>query len=66
MTDFEKVIEHSIEAFYAGGPGDPYYQSVMTCSCGYSTGRKECWEYAGVYMDDHLTKVGGGSQTDGC
>jgi len=49
---------HGIEnAFYAGGPGKPYFQPVMECCCGFSTGRCFHWEDAGHRMDVHLREV---------
>lgn len=47
-------VEHSVEACYAGGPGEPYYQPVLSCTCGFSTGRCDDWETAGREMDYHL------------
>jgi len=42
------IIEHGIAvATYCGGPGEPYYQPVMGCICGWSTDRSENWEEAG-------------------
>ena len=53
----DEVI-HGVEACYAGGPGDPYYQPVLSCLCGFSTGRCESWEDAGIAMDDHREEIG--------
>lgn len=51
----DKEVLHGIsEAWYAGGPGHPYYQPVMDCLCGWSTGRQPSWETAGEYLDSHL------------
>jgi len=50
---------HGIEqAFYCGGPGEPYYQPVMECMCGFSTGRCASWQMAGRVFDLHLVLVG--------
>ncbi len=50
--------EHGISAAcYAGGPGEPYYQPVMECLCGFSTGRCDSWEDAGREFDDHLAEA---------
>ncbi len=51
------VLEHAIDACYSGGPGEPYYQPVLMCSCGFETGRCDNWEIAGSAMDDHLKGV---------
>lgn len=51
------MTDHSISAFYAGGPGGTYYQAVLECSCGFSSNRNSRWEYAGVEMDEHLKAV---------
>ncbi len=50
----EDLQEHGITAFYAGGPGYPYYQPVLECTCGFSSGRCDNWEEAGECMDSHL------------
>jgi hypothetical protein len=41
-------------AAYYGGPGEPYFQPVMECLCGWSTTRSENWETAGRAFDQHL------------
>ena len=46
--------EHGIHAFYAGGPGEPYYQPVLDCTCGFSSGRCDSWKEAGSLIDSHL------------
>lgn len=46
--------EHGVTAYYAGGPGEPYYQPVMDCLCGFSTGRCADWESAGRDFDRHF------------
>ncbi len=51
---FEIEQEHGITAFYAGGPGEPYYQPVLECSCGFSSYRCDSWEDAGSAIDAHL------------
>lgn len=48
---------HSIQAYYAGGPGDPYFRPVMACGCGWSTGRCETWAEAAVAYDEHLAEA---------
>lgn len=50
----EDVQEHGITAFYSGGPGEPYYQPVLECTCGFSSGRSESWQEAGIAIDEHL------------
>ena len=49
--------EHSVEAYYSGGHGDPYYQPVLSCSCGFSSGRQFNWQDAGAELDKHLMAV---------
>ena len=50
--------EHGVEsACYSGGPGEPYYQPVMYCLCGFSTERQPSWEDAGREFDEHLEDV---------
>ena len=45
---------HNIEgAFYSGGPGEPYFQPAMQCSCGWSV-RDETWTDVGAAYDAHL------------
>ena len=52
-------LAHGLEAVsYVGGPGEPYFQPVMECMCGYSTGRCMCWADAGRELDRHLVSVG--------
>ncbi len=53
----ESEVEHGVTAYYAGGPGEPYYQPVLDCLCGYSTGRSDGWSEAGAIMDLHLSRV---------
>ena len=53
--DYEQ--EHAIEAYYSGGPGEPYYQPVMSCSCGWSSRRQESWEETGRLMDEHIKEI---------
>jgi hypothetical protein len=51
---------HGIEnAFYSGGPGQPYFRPRMECMCGFVTERS-ClsWEEAGQQLDAHLGSVG--------
>jgi hypothetical protein len=54
----EEEPEHTIVAFYAGGPGEPYYQPVLECGCGFSTNRCESWEEAGQLYDMHRRLIG--------
>lgn len=49
--------DHEITCCYAGGPGYPYYQPQMDCSCGYSTGRCEDWAEAGLEIDKHIAEI---------
>lgn len=60
-VDHPEVPEevHSIDAYYAGGPGEPYFQPVLSCSCGFETDRSGSWEDAGYEMDIHLQKARG-------
>jgi len=56
-TPEEPESEHGIEAAcYAGGPGVPYYQPVMICTCGFTTDRCDNWEEAGMFFDHHLAE----------
>ena len=50
----DPVVEHGVQAFYSGGPGEPYYQPVMACECGWSSGRCDSWREAGELFDEHL------------
>lgn len=50
-------LEHNIEAYYSAGPGEPYYQPVIGCSCGFSSGRCKNWEEAGEAMDRHIREI---------
>lgn len=50
--------DHSVFALYAGGFGEPYFQPVLECSCGFSSGRSESWEEAGRAYDEHRQKIG--------
>lgn len=50
-------VEHGPTAFYAGGGGEPYYQPVIECLCGYSTGRCDDWALAGTLYDVHLKEA---------
>ena len=45
------------EALYYGGPGEPYFQPVMECTCGWSTERSMNWEEAGRSFDEHLEQI---------
>lgn len=46
---------HGVEgACYSGGPGVPYYQPVLMCTCGWTSGRCDNWEEAGGLFDEHL------------
>ena len=55
--DGDMTSEHGVDfAGYGGGSGEPYYQPVMQCLCGYSTGRQESWEDCGRMFDEHLTE----------
>ena len=47
-------VEHEVTAVYSGGPGEPYYQPEILCSCGFSTGRELTWAEAGAAYDEHL------------
>jgi hypothetical protein len=47
------VLEHAVEACYAGGHGQPYYQPFFFCSCGFRI-RKETWAEVGEALDRHL------------
>lgn len=53
----EKEVEHAVHAAYYGGPGEPYFQPVMSCDCGFETERCPNWEEAGRQMDAHLELV---------
>lgn len=54
----EKEVEHGIaSACYSGGPGEPYYQPMLSCPCGFTTGRCESWQEAGELLDEHLASV---------
>jgi hypothetical protein len=50
-------VECGVEAFYAGGPGEPYYQPVMRCLCGFTTGRCDSWSEAGESYDEHRREM---------
>lgn len=39
---------------YVEGPGEPYYQPVLVCLCGFQTVRCETWEGAGRQLDAHI------------
>lgn len=56
MAD-EPEVEHSVTALYSGGPGEPYFQPVIECSCGWGSGRCESWAEAGGLYDDHLAEA---------
>jgi hypothetical protein len=45
------------DAFYSGGPGNPYFKPVMECCCGFRTERCLSWEEAGRQLDAHLVSV---------
>jgi hypothetical protein len=51
------LTEHGPQAFYAGGPGEPYYQPSILCLCNWSTGREQTWEECGRLFDEHLSEV---------
>ena len=53
----DALSEHGVEAYYAGGPGEPYYQPVLACLCKWTTGRCDSWEEAGRAMDEHIKSV---------
>ena len=54
----QEQVSHEITCCYeGGGPGEPYYQAVMQCGCGFSTDRCANWEDAGRLMDHHLDEV---------
>jgi len=55
-TTFRSDQLHEVSCCYAGGPGAPYYQPTMNCSCGFSSGRCENWEEAGQAMDIHIAE----------
>lgn len=65
-VDFKTVLsstvtniqQHGPEACYAGGSGEPYYQPVLICLCGFSTGRCDSWEDAGREYDKHRKEIG--------
>lgn len=48
---------HEISCCYSGGPGEPYYQPVMVCSCGFCTARSANWADAGSEMDNHIEEI---------
>jgi hypothetical protein len=48
---------HEISCCYSGGPGEPYYQAVMSCSCGFRTERCLTWQEAGEEMDAHIEEI---------
>lgn len=48
--------QHEIYACFLGGPGEPYYQPSLSCSCGFSC-RERTWEEAGLELDEHLATV---------
>jgi hypothetical protein len=50
--------EHRVVAFYAGRPGEPDYQPVLKCECGFSSGRCLSWEEAGQLFDMHRRLIG--------
>ena len=57
--EYEGYIDPEVEhgpasIYYAGGPGTVYYQPVIECLCGWSTGRCDNWTEAGQYLDSHL------------
>ena len=49
--------EHEMEACYAGGHGDPYYQPHISCSCRKFSAREETWEEVGALYDEHLRSL---------
>jgi hypothetical protein len=50
--------QHGIQAAtYSGGPGEPYFQPIMECCCGFTTERCENWEEAGRQLDRHLVET---------
>ena len=54
----EGEAEHGVDrAVYAGGPGEPYYQPLIVCLCGWSSGRCASWKEAGDNLDWHLKHV---------
>ncbi len=53
-----KPVEHGVQgAYYSGGPGEPYYQCVMKCCCGWISERHSSWQNAGEEFDEHLESV---------
>lgn len=54
MTEKTTEVEHGLDhACYSGGPGEPYFQPYMQCSCGWGL-RAETWEAVGAEFDAHL------------
>ncbi len=58
-AEVAETVEHGVTAFYAGGPGEPYYQPVLECLCGWSSSRSDSWQDAGEAMDRHIADVNG-------
>jgi hypothetical protein len=54
---------HGVQAYYAGGPGEPYYQPIIDCECGWSSRRCVSFAEAGAAFDEHMETVQGEAQT---
>jgi len=57
MSDDTEEETHGVEAYYSGGPGEPYYQPCISCTCRWSSGRCSSWQEAGELYDEHLAEV---------
>lgn len=44
--------EHEIDAFFSSDGNQ--YKPVLSCSCGFSSGRCDTWEQAGAQLDEHI------------
>lgn len=56
--------QHGIAAaYYSGGPGEPYFQAVMECCCGWTSARRQSWAEAGEELDQHLASIKTAGQT---
>lgn len=52
------AVEHGPEvAMYSGGPGEPYYQPIIICLCGWSSERQSSWQFVGELFDEHLAET---------
>lgn len=56
MNEGDETPAHCPDGIcYLGGPGEPYYQPCICCSCGWSC-REQTFEDAGSAFDEHLAE----------